>query len=47
MEGGLYEYPMKNILRTAKKVLLGPLTDISALVGFSTSSPQQGVKYYL
>jgi len=29
------------------KVLPGPLTDLSALVGFWTSSPQQGVKYHL
>jgi hypothetical protein len=27
------------------KVLPGPLTDLSAWVGFCTSSPQQGVKY--
>jgi hypothetical protein len=27
------------------KVLPGPLIDISAWVGFCTSSPQQGVKY--
>ena len=45
---------MKNILRTAKflttwgfqsKIFPGPLTDLSAWVGFCTSSPQQGVKY--
>jgi hypothetical protein len=56
MEGGLYKYSMNNISRTAKflttfelksKVLPGPLTDISAWVGFCTSSPQQGVKYQL
>jgi hypothetical protein len=29
------------------KVLAGPLTDLSAWVGFFTSSPQQGVKYQL
>jgi hypothetical protein len=29
------------------KVLLGPLTDRSAWVGFCTSSPQQDVKYQL
>jgi hypothetical protein len=29
------------------KVLPGPLTDLSAWVGFCTSSPQQGVKYQL
>ena len=29
------------------KVLSGPLTDLSAWVGFCTSSPQQGVKYQL
>jgi hypothetical protein len=29
------------------KVLPGPLTDLSALVGFFTSSPQEGVKYQL
>ena len=29
------------------KVLAGPLTDLSAWVGFCTSSPQQGVKYQL
>ena len=28
-------------------VLSGPLTDLSALVGLCTSSPQQGVKYQL
>jgi hypothetical protein len=28
-------------------VLSGPLTDLSAWVGFCTSSPQQGVKYQL
>jgi hypothetical protein len=27
------------------KVFAGPLTDLSAWVGFCTSSPQQGVKY--
>jgi hypothetical protein len=27
------------------KVFPGPLTDLSAWVGFCTSSPQQGVKY--
>ena len=27
------------------KVLSGPLNDLSAWVGFCTSSPQQGVKY--
>jgi hypothetical protein len=29
------------------KVLLGPLTDLSALMGFLSLSPQQGVKYQL
>jgi hypothetical protein len=29
------------------KVLPGPLTDVSAWVGFCTSSPQQGVKFQL
>jgi hypothetical protein len=29
------------------KVLPGPLTDLSAWVGFCTSSPQLGVKYQL
>jgi hypothetical protein len=29
------------------KVLPGPLADLSAWVGFCTSSPQQGVKYQL
>jgi len=29
------------------KVLPGPLTDVSARVGFCTSSPQQGVQYQL
>jgi hypothetical protein len=29
------------------KVLPGPLTDLSACVGFCTSRPQQGVKYQL
>jgi hypothetical protein len=29
------------------KILFGSLTDLSALVGFCTSSPQQGVKYQL
>ena len=56
MQGGLYKYSMKNILRTGKvhahlgfqsKVFPGPLTDLSAWVGFCTSSPQQGVKYQL
>jgi hypothetical protein len=28
-------------------ILSGSLTDLSALVGFCTSSPQQGVKYQL
>jgi hypothetical protein len=27
------------------KICPGPLTDLSAWVGFCTSSPQQGVKY--
>ena len=69
MEGGLYKYPMKNILNIKgiamktnilfffmdgkvldhlgfrSKVLPGSLTDLSAWVGFCTSSPQQGVKY--
>jgi hypothetical protein len=29
------------------QVFLGPLADLSALVDFCTSSPQQGVKYQL
>jgi len=29
------------------KVLPGPITDLSAWVGFCTSSPQQGVKCHL
>jgi hypothetical protein len=29
------------------KVLPGPLTDLSAWVGFWTSIPEQGVKYHL
>jgi hypothetical protein len=29
------------------KAFPGPLTDLSALVGFCTSSPRQGVKYQL
>jgi hypothetical protein len=51
--GSLYKYSMKNILRTTKfltnqsKVFPGPLTDLSAWVGFCTSSTQQGVKYQL
>ena len=54
--GGSYKYPMENCQRTAKffshlgfkaKVLLVPLTDLSAWVGFCTSSPQQGAKYQL
>jgi hypothetical protein len=36
-----------NHLEFKSKVLPGPLTDISAWVGFCTSSPQQGVKYQL
>jgi hypothetical protein len=34
-------------LRFKSKELPGPLTDLSAWVGFCTSSPQQGVKYQL
>ena len=34
-----------NHLGFKSKVLPGPLTDLSAWVGFCTSSPQQGVKY--
>jgi hypothetical protein len=53
VEGDLYEYPMKNILRTAKfcplgfksKVFPWPSTDLCAWVDFYTSIPQQGVKY--
>ena len=52
--GDYYKYPMKNILRRTKfhlenksKVLSGSLTDISACVGFCTSSQQEGVKYQL
>jgi hypothetical protein len=29
------------------KVLLGPITDLSDLMGFLSLSPQQGVKYQL
>jgi hypothetical protein len=36
-----------NHLWFMSKVLLGPLTDLSAWVGFCTSIPQQGVKYPL
>ena len=50
-----YILPMKNWQWMAKfsslalksKVLPGPLTDLSAWVGFCTSSPKQGVKYQL
>jgi hypothetical protein len=34
-------------LELKSKILLGPSTDLSAWVGFCTSSPQQGVKYQL
>jgi hypothetical protein len=34
-------------LRFQSKEFPGPLTDLSAWVGFCTSSPQQGVKYQL
>ena len=34
-------------LEFQSKVFPGPLTDLSAWVGFCTSSPQQGVKYQL
>jgi hypothetical protein len=34
-------------LRFKSKVFPGSLTDLSACVGFCTSSPQQGVKYQL
>jgi hypothetical protein len=34
-------------LEIRSKVLPGPSTDLSAWVGFCTSSPQQGVKYQL
>ena len=49
MEGGLYKYPIKIYIKDGKvldllgflsKVLPGPLTDLSAEVGFCTSSPQ-------
>jgi hypothetical protein len=33
--------------RFQSTVFLGPLTDVSAWVGFCNSSPQQGVKYQL
>jgi hypothetical protein len=36
-----------NHLWFMSKVLPGPLTDLSAWVGFCTSIPQQGVKYQL
>jgi hypothetical protein len=56
MERGLYNYPIKKYIKDGKvlahlgfqsKVFPGPLTDLSAWVGFCTSSPQQGVKYQL
>jgi hypothetical protein len=34
-------------LRFKSNVLPGPVTDLSAWVGFCTSSPQQGVKYQI
>jgi hypothetical protein len=55
-KGGLYKYPINNILRTAKflptwilsqKIFPEPLADLSAWEGFCTSSPQQGVKNQL
>ena len=54
--GGLYKHPIKKYIKDGKvlahlgfksKVLPGSLTDLSACVGFCTSSPQQGVKYQL
>ena len=53
---GLDKYHMKKFPTDGKvlahfgvnsKILSGSLTDLSALVGFCTSSPQQGVKYQL
>ena len=35
------------LLGLKSKILPGSLTDVNALVGFRTSSPQQGVKYQL
>jgi hypothetical protein len=54
MERGLYNYPIKKYIKDGKvlahlgfqsKVFPGPLTDLSAWVGFCPSNPQQGVKY--
>jgi hypothetical protein len=56
MEGDLYKYHMTKYIKDGKvlaqlgiqsKVFSGPLTELSAWVGFCTSSPQQGVKYQL
>jgi hypothetical protein len=41
VEGRQSSFPLKS------KLLLGPLTDLSAWVWLCTSSPQQGVKYHL
>jgi hypothetical protein len=56
MEGDLYKYYITKYIKDGKvlvhlgiqpKVFSGPLTELSAWVGFCTSSPQQGVKYQL
>ena len=54
MEGDLYKYHMTKYIKDGKvlaqlgiqsKVFSGPLTELSAWVGFCTSSPQLGFKY--
>jgi hypothetical protein len=54
MEGGSLYISHEKYIKDGKvlvhlgyqsKVFSGPLTDLSAWVGFCTSSPQQGVKY--
>jgi hypothetical protein len=49
MEGDLYKTKsnIKVDMGLKSKVFPGPLADLSAWVGFCTSSPQQGVKYQL
>ena len=56
MEGGVSIKSHEKYIKDGKvldhlgfksKVLPGPLTDLSAWVGFCTSSLQQGVKYQL
>jgi hypothetical protein len=48
--GGLYKYlkdgKVLDHLECQLKVFPGPLADLSAWMGFCTSSPQQGVKYH-